>query len=143
MKTKDIPIRVLMAKTSLDAHWVGLVLVSTGLRDAGMEVIYGRQMSIPELVQTAIQEDVDVIGLSLCGRRHYVSELMKKLRESKADDKLVIAGGFFPPEDAPFFKEIGIAELFPPGSTLDSIISYIKENVERKREGRGCQALDR
>ena len=133
MQQKAKPIKVLIAKTSIDAHWVGPMLVTMALRDAGMEVVHGVQMSSEQIVQTAIQEDVDVIGLNLCGRYRTISEVMEMLRERHLEDKLVIVGGVIPQEGIPRLKGIGVDETFPPGSSLDSIVNYIRENVDRKK----------
>lgn len=133
MQQKTKPIKVLIAKTSIDAHWVGPMLVTMALRDAGMEVVHGVQMSSEQIVQTAIQEDVDVIGLNLCGRYRTISEVMEMLRERHLEDKLVIAGGVIPREDIPRLKGMGVDETFPPGSSLDSIVNYIKANVDKKK----------
>jgi len=103
------------------------------LRDAGMEVVHGVQMSSEQIVQTAIQEDVDVIGLNLCGRYRTISEVMEMLRERHLEDKLVIAGGVIPREDIPRLKGMGVDETFPPGSSLDSIVNYIKANAGKKK----------
>jgi methylmalonyl-CoA mutase C-terminal domain/subunit len=133
LQQKTKPIKVLIAKTSIDAHWVGPMLVTMALRDAGMEVVHGVQMSSEQIVQTAIQEDVDVIGLNLCGRYRTISEVMEMLRERHLEDKLVIAGGVIPREDIPRLKGMGVDETFPPGSSLDSIVNYIKANVDKKK----------
>lgn len=133
MQQKAKPIKVLIAKTSIDAHWVGPMLVTMALRDAGMEVVHGVQMSSEQIVQTAIQEDVDVIGLNLCGRYRTLFEVMEMLRERHLEDKLVIVGGVIPQEGIPRLKGIGVDETFPPGSSLDSIVNYIRENVDRKK----------
>lgn len=133
MQQKAKPIKVLIAKTSIDAHWVGPMLVTMALRDAGMEVVHGVQMSSEQIVQTAIQEDVDVIGLNLCGRYRTISEVMEMLRERHLEDKLVIAGGVIPREDIPRLKGMGVDETFPPGSSLDSIVNYIKANAGKKK----------
>jgi methylmalonyl-CoA mutase C-terminal domain/subunit len=126
---KGKPIKVLMAKTSLDGHWRGPVVVSTALRDAGMEVVYGRQLNPAEIAETAIQEDVDVIGLNVCGRYDSIAELFRILKEKHVDDKLVVVGGTIPPADIKLLKGIGVAGVFPPGSRIDSIVNFIQENV--------------
>lgn len=121
--------RILIAKPNLDGHWTGVAVVATALRDAGMEVIYGGMLEAAQIVTTAIQEDVDVIGLSLGGRYQQVREFMDHLKKNKVDNVLVIAGGTIPREDIPMLKEMGISEVFPPGSSLDAIIKYISENI--------------
>ncbi|MFA4836562.1 MAG: cobalamin-dependent protein [Dehalococcoidia bacterium] len=120
-----------MAKTSLDGHWRGPVVVSTALRDAGMEVIFGGRMRSDEIANTAIQEDVDVIGLNIGGRYGQVEDMIRMLREKQADDKLIIAGGTIPPEDIPVLKKMGVSEVFPPESDLNLIVQYVKEHVNK------------
>jgi len=122
-------IRVLMAKASLDGHWRGIAVVSTALRDAGMEVIYGGALSAAQIAEAAIQEDVDVIGINIGAGYLAVQELMQLLHEKGADNVLVVAGGTIPPQDIPWLKQIGVAGVFPPGSRLDSIVAFIRENV--------------
>ena len=121
--------RVLIAKPNLDGHWTGVAVVATALRDAGMEVIYGGMLEAEQIVTTAIQEDVDVIGLSLGGRYQQVREFMDHLKKNNVDNVLVIAGGTIPREDIPLLKEMGIAEVFPPGSDLQTIINYIEDSL--------------
>ena len=125
-------IRVLLAKPGLDGHDRGVVLVAMALRDAGMEVIYtGRHQAVDRIVEVAIQEDVDFVGLSSLADGHMTlaPRVVKGLRESGAGDIKVILGGFIQPEDVPFLKEAGIAEVFGVGSKLDNIVRYIRENV--------------
>lgn len=124
-------IKVLIAKTSLDGHWRGPIVVSQALRDAGMEVIFGGALKPREIAETAIQEDVDVIGLNVGGRYGQIKDLLAILKQKKADDKLIVAGGTIPPEDIPLLKKMGIAEVFPPGSRLDAIIECIDKHVRR------------
>ncbi len=119
--------RILLAKPNLDGHWTGVAVVATALRDAGMEVIYGGMLGADQIVRTAIQEDVDVIGLSLGGRYQQVREVMDLLKKNKAENMLVIAGGTIPREDIPQIKEMGIAEVFPPGSSLEAIVKFIED----------------
>ncbi|MCP4665272.1 MAG: methylmalonyl-CoA mutase [Deltaproteobacteria bacterium] len=126
MDTKVKRPRVLLAKPNLDGHWTGVAVVAMALRDAGMEVIYGGMLGAEEIVKTAIQEDVDVIGLSLGGRYQQVREFMERLRENKVENMVVVAGGTIPREDIPLLKEMGISEVFPPGSSLDAIVAYIE-----------------
>jgi methylmalonyl-CoA mutase C-terminal domain/subunit len=103
------------------------MVVSMALRDAGMEVVYGRQLNAAEIAETAIQEDVDVIGLNVCGRYDTIAELLRILKERHADDKLVVAGGTIPPPDVHELKKMGVAGVFPPGSSLQKIVQFIKE----------------
>lgn len=128
------PIRVLVAKPGLDGHDRGAKVIARALRDAGMEVIYTGLRQTPEqIVAAAVQEDVDVVGLSiLSGAHNYlfprVAELMK---EQGADDVLIIGGGVIPDEDIPGLKKAGIAEIFTPGARTTEMIDYIKANLKR------------
>ncbi len=124
-------IRVLLSKIGLDGHDRGVVNVAMALRDAGMEVIYlGRHIFPDEVAQVAIQEDVDVVGISSLADAHMtlVEQLIKSLR-SKGSDIPVILGGFIQPEDVPQLKAMGVAEVFGIGSKLTAIVSYI-QNME-------------
>ena len=119
--------RVLIARIGMDSHWRGSITVARALRDAGMEVIYlGNQM--PEnIVDSAIQEDADVIGLSSLSGNHMIlaPEVVKVLSEKGIEDKIVILGGTVPPGDVPTLKEQGIAEVFGPGTSLEKIIQFV------------------
>ena len=127
-------IRVLVAKPGLDGHDRGAKIVARALRDAGMEVIYtGLHQTSEQIVKTAIQEDVDVIGLSLLSGAHMTLfiDVAKLLKEKKMDDILFIGGGIIPREDAKFLKKAGIAEVFGPGTPVEDIVSFVKKNVKR------------
>jgi methylmalonyl-CoA mutase C-terminal domain/subunit len=128
-------IRVVLARLGMDAHWRGSVMVARALRDAGMEVIYlGNQM--PEnIVETALQEDADVIGLSTLSGNHLLlaPEVTRLLRERGAGDKTVVLGGPIPSRDVPGLKQHGIDEVFGPGTPLKKIISFLLENVPAER----------
>ena len=120
-------IRVLIARLGLDSHWRGSIMVARALRDAGMEVIYlGNQMPA-EIVEAAIQEDADVVGLSTLSGNHMMlaPEVVQKLNENGAEDKVVILGGTIPPDDVPKLKAAGIGEIFGPGTPFENIIKYI------------------
>ncbi len=128
-------IRVLIAKPGLDGHDRGAKIVARGLRDAGFEVIYTGLHQTPEqIVATAIQEDVDAIGLSsLAGAHEYLfPRVMELLKEKGADDILVWGGGIIPEEDIPKLKEIGIKEIFLPGTKIEDTVKWVKENVKPK-----------
>jgi len=129
-------IRVVIARLGLDAHWRGSIWVAQALRDAGMEVIYiGNQM--PEVIaETALQEDADVVGLSSLSGNHMIlaPKVVEILKQRGGGDILVILGGTVPPKDVKALKEMGIAEVFGPGSSIERIISYINENVRRKAD---------
>lgn len=122
-------IRVLVAKTGLDGHDRGAKVIAYGLRDKGMEVLYTGLRQTPEkIVAAAIQEDVDVICLScLSGaHKHHFPEVVRLLREQGVTGVLVLGGGIIPKEDIPTLKASGIAELFGPGTSIDSIAEYIQ-----------------
>ena len=120
-------IRVVLARLGMDAHWRGSIVVARALRDAGMEIIYlGNQL--PEtIVQTAIQEDADVVGLSTLSGNHMAlaPEVVRVLREKGMDGTTVILGGTIPPNDVPKLKKAGIAEVFGPGTPLKKIIDFV------------------
>jgi methylmalonyl-CoA mutase C-terminal domain/subunit len=128
-------IRILVAKPGLDGHDRGAKVVAQALRDAGMEVIYtGLHQTIDQIIYTAIQEDVDVIGLSIMSgaHLHICEKLMKKMKEKKIEDILVVVGGVIPKRDIPKLKEIGVKGIFPGGTPFDESIRWIKENVKPK-----------
>lgn len=125
-------IRVLIAKPGLDGHDRGAKVVARALRDAGMEVIYTGLHQTPEMiVEAAIQEDVDVVGLSCLSGAHMTlfPRVVELLREKGAGDILVTAGGIIPDEDVPKLKEAGIAATFGPGTSLEEIIEFHKKNA--------------
>ena len=127
-------IRILTAKLGFDIHNRGINVVNRALRDSGMEVIYiGNQL--PEMIaETALQEDVDVIAMSiLSGAHDYLfPKVMELLGEKGVTDMLVLGGGIIPDEDIPSLKAVGIAEIFGPGTTTTEIIDYIKGNVKTR-----------
>ncbi|KAA0008075.1 MAG: cobalamin B12-binding domain-containing protein [Thermoplasmata archaeon] len=127
-------IRVLVAKPGLDGHDRGAKVVARALRDAGMEVIYTGLHQTPEMiVETAVQEDVDVIGLSLLSGAHLTlfRDVVTLLKKRGMDDVLVVGGGVIPEEDASKLKKMGVAEVFGPGTTTDEIIEFIRKNVKK------------
>jgi methylmalonyl-CoA mutase C-terminal domain/subunit len=128
------PIRVLVAKVGLDGHDRGAKVLVRALRDAGMEVIYTGLHQTPEMVvEAAIQEDVDVIGLSSLSGGHQAlfPRVLKGLREAGMDDVLVVAGGIIPPEDIDALKQEGVAAVFGPGTSLATSVAYIREHAPR------------
>jgi len=127
-------IRVLVAKPGLDGHDRGAKIVARALRDAGMEVIYtGLHQTAEMVVEAAIQEDVDVVGLSLLSGAHMTLfvDVTKLLKEKGVDDVLVVGGGIIPEGDIPKLKKAGIAGVFGPGTRCDDIVNFIKKNVKR------------
>ena len=129
----ETKLRVLIAKPGLDGHDRGVKVVARGYREAGFEVIYTGLHQTPEqIVNAAIQEDVDLVGLScLSGAHTYLfTEVVKQLREKGADDITVVGGGIIPEEDIPKLKQAGIKAIFLPGTPLDEIIKWAIENVK-------------
>jgi methylmalonyl-CoA mutase C-terminal domain/subunit len=127
-------IRVLVGKPGLDGHDRGAKAVAQALKDAGMEVIYtGLHRTVDQIVRIAIQEDVDVIGLSVMSGAHIplTAKLIQKAREEGIGDKMVVVGGVIPSRDIPALKEMGVAGIFPGGVSFDEIVSFLRENVKR------------
>lgn len=123
-------IRVLLAKLGLDAHTIGVTVIAKALRDAGMEVIYSGLKQTPEMVvATAIQEDVDVVGISSLSAAHmnHLPRVIELLKEEGVGDKLIIAGGVIPEEDAATLKAQGVAEIFTMGAETGAIAQYIED----------------
>jgi len=125
-------IRVLVAKPGLDGHDRGAKVIARALRDAGMEVIYTGLRQTPEMiVSAALQEDVDVIGLSILSGAHnaIVPRVMELLKQNKMDDVLVVLGGIIPDQDVPGMKQAGVAAIFQPGTAMDDIVKFIRDTV--------------
>lgn len=125
-------IRVLVAKPGLDGHDRGAKVIARTLRDAGMEVIYTGLRQTPEqIINAALQEDVDAIGLSILSgaHMHLFPRIMDLKREKNLDDVIVFAGGIIPDHDIAKLKEMGIAEIFPPGSSLEEIVTFVKNRT--------------
>jgi methylmalonyl-CoA mutase C-terminal domain/subunit len=128
-------IRVLIAKPGLDSHDRGAKVVARALRDAGMEVIYTGLRQTPEqIVETALQEDVDVVGLSILSGAHKAlfPRIMALLKQKGLTDVMVVAGGIIPEEDAAEMEKLGIKQIFGPGTTTDTIIRYVFDNVRKR-----------
>jgi methylmalonyl-CoA mutase C-terminal domain/subunit len=126
-------IRVLVAKPGLDGHDRGAKVIARALRDAGMEVIYTGLRQTPEMVvNSALQEDVDVIGLSILSGAHntIVPRVLDLLRQNKMDDVLLIIGGIIPDQDIASLREQGVAAVFLPGTAMDEIVEFIRKNVK-------------
>jgi methylmalonyl-CoA mutase, C-terminal domain len=129
----DKKIRVLIAKPGLDGHDRGAKIIARALRDAGMEVIYTGLRQTPEMIaSSAIQEDVDVIGLSVLSGAHNTlcPQLMSLLRDKGMNDVMVLLGGIIPEADIPRLKKVGIAEIFLPGTSTQDIVSYIRQHLQ-------------
>ena len=131
---KEKKIRILIAKPGLDSHDRGAKVVARALRDAGMEVIYTGLRQTPEqIAETALQEDVDVIGLSILSGAHKTlfPRIMDLIKQKGLTDVMVFAGGIIPEEDVPQLKKLGIKEIFGPGTTTEAIIKYVFDNVPK------------
>jgi methylmalonyl-CoA mutase C-terminal domain/subunit len=126
------PVRIVVAKPGLDGHDRGAKVIARALRDAGHEVIYTGLHQTPEqIVETAIQEDADVIGLSVLSGAHMTlfKKLIGLLDERDARDIVVIGGGIIPEDDIPLLKEMGVAEVFTPGAPTTKIVEWVRDNV--------------
>lgn len=128
-------IRCLIAKVGLDGHDRGAHIITRAFRDAGFEVIYSGLHNAPEeIVQAAIQEDVDVLGISILSGAHntVIPEILADLEDRNADDILVIVGGIVPEEDEKYLKDQGVAEVFGPGTDLQTAVDFIRDNVDQR-----------
>ena len=130
------PLRILVAKVGLDGHDRGAKVIATALRDAGMEVIYTGLRQTPEMVvNAALQEDVDAIGISILSGAHMTifPKVIKLMQEKQMDDVLLTGGGIIPEEDTKTLNEMGVGKLFPPGTPTSEIVEYIKNWVKEHR----------
>jgi len=124
----------LVAKPGLDGHDRGAKVVAHALKEAGMEVIYtGLHKTVDQIIRIAVQEDVDVIGLSIMSGAHIpiTEKLIKRAKEEGIDDKMVVVGGVIPNRDIPKLKELGVEGVFPGGTPFSEITTFIKENVKK------------
>ena len=129
-------IRILIAKPGLDGHDRGAKVIARALRDAGMEVIYTGLRQTPEMVvEAALQEDVDAIGLSILSGAHMtlLPRTIELLKEKGLDDILVFGGGIIPDQDVPELKRLGVRGIFGPGTSTDTIVDFIREEVSRQQ----------
>ena len=127
------PVRVLVAKVGLDGHDRGAKIIATALRDAGMEVIYTGLRQTPEMVvNAALQEDVDAIGISILSGAHMTvfPKIIQLMKEKEMDDVLITGGGIIPDDDIPKLKKSGVAEIFTPGASLETITTWVRKNVK-------------
>ena len=133
---KPRPLRILIAKPGLDGHDRGAKVIARALRDAGMEVIYtGLRQTSDMIVSAAVQEDVDVVGLSVLSgaHLHYFQEVTDKLRDRGADDILVFGGGIVPDEDLPKLKAMGVATIFTPGTSTQDVVKFLREALPERK----------
>ena len=129
-------IRVVVAKPGLDGHDRGAKIIARALRDAGMEVVYTGLHQTPEqIVETALQEDADAVGLSILSGAHMtlVPRIVELLKEQDAEEIVVVVGGTIPNQDIPELKELGVAEVFTPGAPTQAIVDFIRDNVGDSR----------
>ncbi len=127
-------IRVLMSKPGIDGHWRGGIVVSRALRDAGMELIFGGFQNVQQIVEAAIQEDVDVIGLSIHSGAHfaYTQQVIDLLKERGVlDNIMILVGGVIPAKDFSKLKEMGVANVYGPGTLTKDIIDFINKNLRK------------
>lgn len=131
MEKSKKSVKILMAKPGLEGHWRGMIAVSSAFRDAGFEVVYGGNMRPPEIGETAVQEDVDIVGLSILSSNYMrlVSETMEELKKRGKGDVTVLLGGIIYEEDFPALKEKGVAGIFVPGTPLKDIVDFVREKV--------------
>jgi methylmalonyl-CoA mutase C-terminal domain/subunit len=132
---QDRKIRVLVAKPGLDSHDRGAKVVARALRDAGMEVIYTGLRQTPEqIAETVLQEDVDVLGISILSGAHLTlfPRIFDLMKQKGLDDVLVFAGGIIPEEDIPHLKRLGIKEIFGPGTRTETVVNFVKDNVQSR-----------
>jgi methylmalonyl-CoA mutase, C-terminal domain len=131
------PIRVLIAKPGLDGHDRGAKVIARALRDAGMEVVYtGLRQTSDMIVNAAIQEDVDAVGLSVLSgaHMHYFREVVAGLKARGAEDVLVFGGGIVPDQDLPELRSLGVGEIFTPGASTRDVVTYVRAEVAQRRE---------
>jgi methylmalonyl-CoA mutase C-terminal domain/subunit len=129
------PLRVVVAKPGLDGHDRGAKIIARAFRDAGMEVIYTGIFQTTEMItRTVVEEDADVLGLSILSgaHLHFAEEICRALRENAAKKVLVVMGGILPPADIPRVKEVGVSEVFGPGTPTSKIVDYVREWYEAR-----------
>jgi methylmalonyl-CoA mutase, C-terminal domain len=131
----DRPLKVLIAKPGLDGHDRGAKVLARGLRDEGFEVVYTGLRQTPEMVlSAALQEDVDVVGLSILSGAHMtlIPKIAKLLQDQHMDDVLVVVGGIIPDDDVPALKEAGVAAVFGPGTTIGEVAAFLRSNARAR-----------
>ena len=129
-------VKILMAKPGLEGHWRGMMVVSNAFRNAGFEVIYGANMLPPEIATTAVQEDVDIVGLSILSSNYMrlVSETITELKDQGKGDVMVLLGGMIWEKDFPVLKEMGVAGIFIPGTPLTDIVEFVRQRIPQLRQ---------
>ena len=129
-------VKILMAKPGLEGHWRGIMAVSSAFRDAGYEVVYGGNMLPPEIGATALQEDVDIVGLSILSSNYMrlVSETIAELKDRGKGDAMVLLGGMIWEKDFPALKEMGVEGIFIPGTPLTDIVEFVRQRMPMSRQ---------
>ena len=129
-------VKILMAKPGLEGHWRGMMAVSNAFRNAGFEVIYGANMLPTEIATTAVQEDVDIVGLSILSSNYMrlVSETITELKDQGKGDVMVLLGGMIWEKDFPALKEMGVAGIFIPGTPLTDIVEFVRQRIPQLRQ---------
>jgi len=129
-------VKILMAKPGLEGHWRGIIAVSNAFRDAGFEVVYGANMLPPEIAASAVQEDVDIVGLSILSSNYMrlVSETIQELKAKGKGDVMVLLGGMIWEKDFPAPKEMRVEGIFIPGTPLTDIVEFVRERIPRLRQ---------
>jgi methylmalonyl-CoA mutase C-terminal domain/subunit len=134
LQLSEKKIRILMSKPGIDGHWRGGIVVSRALRDAGMELIFGGFQNVQQIVEAAIQEDVDVIGLSIHSGAHfaYTKQVIDLLKEKGVlDNIMILVGGVIPAKDFDKLREIGVANVYGPGTLTKDIIDFINQHLKK------------
>jgi methylmalonyl-CoA mutase C-terminal domain/subunit len=132
-KSRKTPLRILIAKPGLDGHERGALVVARALRDAGMEVVYTGLRQTPEqIVEAALQEDVDAIGVSILSgaHNHLIGRIIELLQHRGMEEVLVFAGGIIPDQDVAHLKQLGVVEVFPPGSSTDKVADCLRRHLD-------------
>ena len=131
-------IKILMAKPGMEGHWRGMMAVSKALRDAGMEIVYGGNMMPSEIAKTAVQEDVEIVGLSILSANYMrlTQVTIDELKKAGRGDAMVLLGGIIYEEDFDALKKMGIAGIFLPGTPLEDIVKFVKDNAPQAAKSR-------
>ena len=129
MLKRNRKIKIVIGKAGIDGHWRGIQYIAIALKNAGIEVVYAGSLTADALLETAIQEDADIIGVHVGASTKQIENLIKNMKKRQIEDVKVIIGGTIPLPDIPRLKELGVGAVFPPGSNVGDIIKYIQENA--------------
>lgn len=142
-KSRERPVRIVVAKVGLDGHDRGIRVVARALQDAGMEVVYlGLRQTAESVAEAALQEDADAVGVSILSAAHMTifPKVLEELHSRELDHVLLTGGGIFPPEDIEELAKLGVGRLFEPGAPLQEFVDYIRDEVARRRELREAES---